>query len=93
LRKCIVVPEKKLRVVLTQGEIDWMTFDHEGRAMELSVVDTTGIVAKGELRIEGLTPGTYRIRQGNEGRTQSVAGTLELSVPINQAKTIRVERR
>jgi hypothetical protein len=93
LRKCVVVPEKKLRVVLTQGEIDWMTFDQEGRAVELSVVDTTGLAAKGELRMEGLTPGSYRIRQSNTTRTQSVSGTLELSMPINQAKRIRVERK
>jgi len=93
LRKCVVVPERKLRVVLTQGEIDWMTFDNEGRAVELSVVDTTGLAAKGELRIEGLAPGSYRIRQGSSSRTQSVTDALELSMPINQAKRIRVERR
>ena len=93
LRKCVVVPERKLRVVLTQGEIDWMTFDQAGRAVELSVVDTTGLAARGELRIEGLAPGSYRIRQGSDTRTQSVSGALELSMPINQAKRIRVERR
>jgi len=93
LRKCVVVPEKKLRVVLTQGEIDWMTFDYEGRAVELSVVDTTGLAAKAELRLEGLPPGFHRMRQGNTAGTQSVSGTLELSMPIRQAKRIRVERK
>ena len=92
LRKSVVVPEKKLRVVLTQGEIDWMTFDHEGRALELSVVDTTDLAAKAELRIEGLAPGSYRIRRGNTTGTQSVSGPLDLSMPIHQAKRVRIER-
>ncbi len=41
LRKIVVFPGKKLRVVLTEGEIDWITFDQSGRAVELSVADTT----------------------------------------------------
>ena len=55
LRKTVVYPEKKLRIALTQGEIDWMTVDTSGRGVELSVVDTTGIVKNGVAARRGLS--------------------------------------
>jgi hypothetical protein len=90
LRKTVLYPERKLRVVLTQGEIDWLTLDQNGRALELSVVDTTGLVKQAQLRIEGLVRGSYRIRHGRAARTQVVSESLELSLPIDQAKAIRI---
>jgi len=92
LRKTVVYPEKKLRVALSQGEIDWLSFDSAGRGVELSVVDTTGIVKRAVLRVEGLDPGSYSIRHGSERRTERVSGALELTVPIEAAKSVRLAR-
>jgi len=92
LRKRIVYPEKELRVRLMQGEIDWMTFDPPGRNFELSVVDTTGIVKNAALAIQGLAPGAYTIRYGATSRVETISGPLELSVPIEEAKSIRIAR-
>jgi hypothetical protein len=84
LRKAVVYPEKKLRVHVTQAEIDWMSFD----PLELSLVDTTGIVKQAEFRVEGLAPRTYSVRHGSSRRSERVSGVLELSVPIAEAKSI-----
>lgn len=92
LRKVIVYPEKKLRVRLTQGEVDWMTFDPAKGNVELSIVNTTGVVKNAELAIEGLPAGSYRVRHGSASQTHAVSGPVELSVPIGQAKSIRIER-
>ena len=92
LRKVIVYPEKKLRIALTQGEVEWLTLDDAAHSLELSVVDTTGIVRQAVLKIEGLPAGTYRVRHGSGARTESVSGALDLSIPIQAAKSIRIAR-
>lgn len=92
LRKAVVYPEKKLRIRLTQGEIDWMTFEPSGRSIELSVVDTTGLVKNGVVNVQGLAPGGYRIRYGSVNRVQNVTANLDLAVPIKDAKSIRIDR-
>ena len=92
LRKTVVYPAKKLDVRLTQGEIDWMWFDRSGRSFELSLVDTTGIVKNAALAIHGLPSGTYSVRHGATSRTVSVSGGLALSLPIAEAKSVRIEQ-
>ena len=92
LRKRILYAEKKFGVRLTRGEIDWMTFDPAALNFELSAVDTTGIVQSAAVVVQGLAPGTYTIRYGATSRRQTVSGPLEFSVPIQDAKSIRVDR-
>lgn len=98
LRKTVVYPEKKLRVSLTQGEIDSLVFHGSGAGgsgvagIELAVVDTTGIVEDAALSIQGLAPGSYRVHYGGKKRTESVTGNLDLTMPMKQAQSIRIER-
>ncbi len=92
LRKIVVYPEKKLRVQLTQGEIDSLTIDPDVSKLELSAVDSTGLVKNIVFTVKGLVPGIYRIRHGGTHGTQRVSGPIELTVPVKDAQSIRLER-
>lgn len=92
LRKTVVYPEKKLRVQVTQGEIDWLTVDSALHRLELSLVDTTGIVKSAVFHIDGLDAGNYRIRHGSSSQRKNVSGRLELIVPIHESRSVLLTR-
>jgi hypothetical protein len=50
-------------------------------------------VKKAELEIKGLEKGEYLIRYGNSTNGKLVSDVLKLSLPIDDAKLIRIEKR
>ncbi len=92
LRKRLRFAPQKIDLDVAQGEIDWATLADAGSRMELSLSDSTGVVKKAELEIRGLSNGDYMVRFGSSANRVSVSETLRLSVPIVDAKLIRVEK-
>ena len=59
---------------------------------ELSLSDSTAVVKKAELEIKGLDKGAYLIRYGGSADRKLVSDVLKLSLPIADAKLIRIEK-
>ena len=91
LKKRLMFVEQKIHVEATQGELNQVTLDAGGR-LELRMSDSTGLVQKAEVEVKGLEPGNYRVRRGRSSARVQVSDTLKLSVPIGQAKVIRIEK-
>jgi hypothetical protein len=54
--------------------------------------DSTGVVNKAEVEIKGLDKGEYLVRYGSSADRRLVSDVLKLSLPIADAKLIRIER-
>jgi hypothetical protein len=54
--------------------------------------DSTGVVKTAELLVEGLAGGAYAVRYGGVQNRVQIASSLSLSVPIAEAKLVRIER-
>jgi hypothetical protein len=54
--------------------------------------DSTGVVKTAELLVEGLAGGAYSVRYGAIQNRVLIADSMTLSIPMAEAKLIRVER-
>jgi hypothetical protein len=92
LKKRLLFVPRKISLEATQGEFDQVALDDAGQRLELRMSDSTGIVKKAELELKGLEKGDYRVRHGRSAVRMRVADSLKLSIPIAEAKLIRIEK-
>ena len=92
LKKRILFVHHKINLEATQGEFDQVALAGAGQRLELRLSDSTGIVKKAELEVKGLEKGDYRVRHGRSAVRVRVSDTLKLSIPIAEAKVIRIEK-
>ncbi len=92
LKKRLRFVPQKIDLEAAQGEVDQVTISDDGKQWELRLSDSTGVVKKAELEIKGLEKGEYLIRYGNSTNGKLVSDVLKLSLPIADAKLIRIER-
>ena len=92
LRKRLRFVPQKIDLEVTQGEIERVILIDEGRQMNLRLSDSTGVVKKAELEIGGLAKGDYLVRCGSAANRVTVFDTLTLSLPIVDARLIRIEK-
>ena len=92
LKKRILFVHHKINLEATQGEFDQVALAHTGQRLELRMSDSTGLVKKAELEVKGLEKGDYRVRHGRSAVRMRVSDILKLSLPIAEAKVIRIEK-
>ena len=92
LKKRLRFVPQKIDLGAAQGEIDQVTMSDDGKRWELRLSDSTGVVKKAELEIKGLDKGEYRIQYSGSAETKLVFDALKLSLPIADAKAIRIEK-
>ncbi len=83
---------QKIDIEAAQGEIDQVTMSDGGTQWVLRLSDSTGLVKTAELEMRGLDQGTYLIGYGGSTERKVISDVLELSLPIADAKLIRIER-
>lgn len=69
-----------------------MTISDDGKQWELRLGDSTGVVKEAELEIMGLKEGEYLVHCAGSANRMSVSNALKLSLPIADAKVIRIEK-
>lgn len=82
----------RIDLEVTQGEVDWVALSDAGRRLELSLSDSTGVVKEVKFEIKGLPIGNYLIRQGGLARRTRISDSLQLALPIADAKLIGIEK-
>jgi hypothetical protein len=92
LKKRLRFVPQKIDLEAAQGEVDQITISDDTRWLELSLSDSTAVVKKAELEIKGLDKGAYLIRYGGSADRKLVSDVLKLSLPIADAKLIRIEK-
>jgi hypothetical protein len=92
LKKRILFVHYKINLEATQGEFDQVALAGAGQRLELRLSDSTGLVKRAELEVKGLEKGDYRVRHGRSAVRTRVSDTLKLSIPIAEAKVIRIEK-
>jgi hypothetical protein len=92
LKKRLRFVPQKIDLEATQGEVDQVTISNDGKQCELRLSDSTGVVKKAELEIKGLNTGEYLIRYGSSANRKLVSDVLKLSLPVADAKLIRIEK-
>jgi hypothetical protein len=92
LKKRLRFVPQKIDLEAAQGEVDQVTMSDDAKWMELSLSHSTGVVKKAELEIKGLDKGEYLIRYGSSADRKLVSDALKLSLPIADAKPIRIEK-
>ena len=92
VRKRLVIVPDKIRVTLRQGEIKSLTFDRRRPALSLQIEDTTGIVKRVPVTIEGLEPDEYRVRTENSKLLARGSERLDFEVPMEDAKSLHISR-
>jgi hypothetical protein len=85
------VPQK-INIEAMQGELDKVVMRDSGDSVELHMSDSTGVVKTAELLVEGLAGGAYAVRYGAVQNRVLIADSLTLSIPIAEAKFVRIER-
>jgi len=85
------VPDK-IDLEVAQGEVDQVALSDAEKRLELRLSDSTGVVKKAELEIKGLEKGDYLVQHGNAADRIRVSDALQLSVPLADAKLIRIEK-
>ena len=86
------VPPRTLDSGIAQGEVDQVALSEAGKRLELRLSDSTGVVKKAELELKGLEKGEYLVRYGSSADRMRVSDVLQLSLPIADAKLIRIEK-
>jgi hypothetical protein len=86
-----LVPQR-INIEATQGELDTVVISDSGHSLELHMSDSTGVVKTAELLVEGLAGGSYAVRYGAVQNRVLIADSLTLSIPISEAKLVRIER-
>ena len=92
LNKRLMFVPSRIDLEAALGEFDEVALSGDGKRLELRVSDSTGVVKTAELEIKGLERGEYLIRHGSSAQRAQAAGTLKLSIPIADAKLVRIER-
>jgi hypothetical protein len=92
LRKRLLFVPQKIDLEAAQGEIDHVTVSDHAKWLELSLIDSTGVVKEAELEIKGLENGEYLIRYGSSAKRKLVSNVLNISLPIADAKLVRIEK-
>ncbi len=92
LKKRLRFVTQKIDIEAAQGEIDQVTMSDGGTQWVLRLSDSTGLVKTAELEMRGLDQGTYLIGYGGSTERKVISDVLELSLPIADAKLIRIER-
>jgi hypothetical protein len=92
LKKRLRFVPQKIDLEAAQGEVDQVTMSDDAKWLELSLSDSTGVVNKAEVEIKGLDKGEYLVRYGSSADRRLVSDVLKLSLPIADAKLIRIER-
>ena len=92
LKKRLRFVPQKIDLEAAQGEVDQVTISDDGKRWELRLSDSTAVVKKAELEIKGLDKGAYLIRYGRSADRKLVSDVLKLSLPIADAKLIRIEK-
>jgi hypothetical protein len=92
LKKRLRFVPQKINLEAAQGEVDQVTISDDGKQWELRLSDSTGVVKTAELEIKGLDKGEYLVRYGGSAKRMPVSDALKLSLPIADAKLIRIER-
>jgi hypothetical protein len=92
LKKRLRFVPRKIDLEAGQGEVDQVVLGDAGKRLELRLSDSTGIVKKAELELKGLEKGEYLVRYGSSAERMQVSDSLRLSIPIADAKLIRVEK-
>jgi hypothetical protein len=82
----------KIDLEAAQGEVDQVALSDAGKRLELRLSDSTGVVKKAELELKGLEKGEYLVRYGSSANRMRVSDVLQLSLPIADAKLIRIEK-
>jgi len=92
LRKRLRFVPQKINIEAMQGELDKVVMRDSGDSVELHMSDSTGVVKTAELLVEGLAGGAYAVRYGAVQNRVLIADSLTLSIPIAEAKFVRIER-
>jgi hypothetical protein len=92
LKKRLRFVPQKIDLEAAQGEVDQITISDDAKWLEFSLSDSTAVVKKAELEIKGLDKGAYLIRYGGSADRKLVSDVLKLSLPIADAKLIRIEK-
>jgi hypothetical protein len=92
LRKRLRFEPNKIDLDVTQGEVEWVVLSDAGRLLELSLSDSTGVVKEVKFEIKGLPKGDFLVRHGGLARKARVSDSLQLALPIGDAKLIRIEK-
>ncbi len=92
LKKRVMFVEEKIGIEAGTAEINAVTLNRTDRSLEFQLGDSTGLVKMVHLTIEGLPKGGYKVVGTNSARQFSVSDKLDLSVPIAEAGTLRIER-
>jgi hypothetical protein len=92
VRKRLRCVPQKINLEVAQGEVDEVAISHDGKRLQLTLSDSTGVVRKAEFEITGLEKGEYLVRYGSAANRMVVSNALVLSLPIADAKLIRIEK-
>jgi hypothetical protein len=92
LKKRLRFVPHKFDLEAAQGEVDQVALSDAGKRLELCLSDSTGVVKKAELELKGLEKGEYLVRYGSSAHRERVSDALRLSLPIADAKLIRIEK-
>lgn len=60
--------------------------------MELSLSDSTQVIKEAKFEIKRLPSGDYRVRHGGLARRTRISDSLQLTLPIADAKLIAIEK-
>jgi hypothetical protein len=92
LKKRLRFVPQKIDLEAEQGEVDQVAMSDDAKWLELSLSDSTGVVKTAELEVRGLDKGEYLVRYGSSANRMPVSNAIKLSLPIADAKLIRIER-
>ena len=92
VKKRLMFVPHKIDLEAAQGEVDQVVLSGAGERLELHLSDSTGVVKKAELELKGLEKGEYLVRYGNSADRMRVSDVLQISIPIADAKLIRIEK-
>jgi hypothetical protein len=92
LRKRLRFVAQKIDMEVAQGEIDQVTMGDRARWFQLRLSDSTGVVKKAEFDLTGLEKGEYLVRHGSSTERTTISGTLSISLRIEDARLIRIEK-
>jgi len=92
VKKRVRFVDQKLDIEVTQGEINQVTLGRNSEVVEMTVRDSTGVVHTASIAIEGLPDGNYKLMDGKTSRVLRSTPRLAFSLPMPDARHIRIEK-